>query len=266
MAVSRDGGRTWGRPVMVGGPDLDEAQLPSIAVGDPGRVALLYMGTTSSPGPPYCVRTTLDACVNADGSPGRPPADYAATTWNGYMAISTDALSQRPTFTTATVNEPSDPLVRGICGPVRCQQAYDFLKVVIAADGTPWGSFVDACTADPAAACPPLGKGVAAHLVGAPSLIGSRADQRPAVRAPAARECLSRRRFEIRLGEPRRGRIVAATVTVDGKRVPVRRVRGRHRATVDLRGRPAGRYTVAVTVRTSAGRTFRSTRRYRTCG
>jgi hypothetical protein len=261
MSVSRDGGRTWGRPVMVGEAGLDEAQLPSIAVGDPGRVALLYMGTTTSPGPPYCARTTLDACVNEDGSPGRPAADYASTTWNGHMAVSTNALARDPQFTTATVNDPADPLIRGVCGPVRCQQAYDFLKVVIAPDGTAWGAFVDGCPADPAAACPPLGKGLAVQLTGVPPLLGTRGEQRPQVAAPPARRCASRRRFPIRLRHPRRGRIRSVKVTVDGRRVRVRRLR----ATVDLRGKPPGRYAVRIVIRTSAGRTFRELRRYRTC-
>ena len=76
---------------------------------------------------------------------------------------------------------------------------------------------------------------------------------------------MSRRNFTIRLREPRRGRIVRARVTVNGKRVAVRRRGGRRRARVDLRGLPAGRVRVRITVETSTGRTVRRSRTYRTC-
>jgi hypothetical protein len=82
--------------------------------------------------------------------------------------------------------------------------------------------------------------------------------------APAGRRCLSRRRFRIDLRQPRRGRLVSATVFVGGRRVRV--VRGRHlRAPVDLRGLPRGSYVVRVVARTTTGRTVTRTRRYRTC-
>jgi pimeloyl-ACP methyl ester carboxylesterase len=83
--------------------------------------------------------------------------------------------------------------------------------------------------------------------------------------APAPVACVSRRRFVIRLREPRRGRLATAHVRVDGRRVRVRRARGRLVAVVDLRG--MGRRTVVVRAvsRTRDGRVVRETRRYRTC-
>ncbi|WP_205695604.1 LVIVD repeat-containing protein [Conexibacter sp. SYSU D00693] len=81
---------------------------------------------------------------------------------------------------------------------------------------------------------------------------------------PATDRCLSRRRFPIRLGT-RRTRLRSATVTLNGKRVRVRRSAGRLVATVDLRGRPRQTVTVRVVARTKGGRTLRETRRYRTC-
>ena len=70
------------------------------------------------------------------------------------------------------------------------------------------------------------------------------------VALPRARTCRSRRRFTIRLVRPRRGRIVAARVYVNGKRVRTVRSRGRVLARVDLRGLPRGRFTVRIVVRT----------------
>jgi hypothetical protein len=266
LAISRDGGRTWGAPLMVAAPGVREAFGVTIDVGDPGRVAIAYVGSANAPGPPFCTRASGSSCTNADGSPGRTEADYAGSTWNGYLARSVDVLRADPTFATGLVNDPADPLIRGACGPVRCQQTFDFIDVVVAPDGTAWAPFVDGCPPDPAEACPLTGRGIAGHLVGGPPLVGATADQRPAVSAPSQRGCRSRRSFEIRIAEPRRGRVRSARVTVAGKRVRVRRRGGRLRARVDLRGRPRQRVTVRITVRTTTGRTYRSVRRYRTCG
>jgi hypothetical protein len=86
----------------------------------------------------------------------------------------------------------------------------------------------------------------------------------PAVALPSTRRCASRRSFRIRLRLRRALRAVSATVTVDGRRVAVRRGR-RLTAPVDLRGLPRGRFTVRVSVRLQSGRVVREVRRYRTC-
>jgi ABC-2 type transport system ATP-binding protein len=75
------------------------------------------------------------------------------------------------------------------------------------------------------------------------------------------RACGSRRRVVIRL---RRG-LRSARVTVDGRRVRVRRLHGRLTARIDLRSRARGVVVVRVTARTRAGRTVREIRRLRTC-
>jgi dienelactone hydrolase len=80
------------------------------------------------------------------------------------------------------------------------------------------------------------------------------------------RRCASRRRFTIRLREPRRGaQLVSARVTVDGRRVRVRRRRGRLVAVVDLRNAGRRRVVVRSVARTRTGRVVRETRRYRPC-
>ncbi len=67
--------------------------------------------------------------------------------------------------------------------------------------------------------------------------------------------CVSRRVFDLRV------RLRTARVTVDGKRVTVRRGRAR----IDLRGKPRRTVTVRIAGRTAAGRAVSETRRYRTC-
>jgi hypothetical protein len=82
---------------------------------------------------------------------------------------------------------------------------------------------------------------------------------------PSARRCVSRRRFRIRLRAPHGARVVSAVVRIKGRK-PVR-VRGGRRTTapVDLRGLPKGKFKVRVRVRASNGRTYKSSRTYRTC-
>jgi hypothetical protein len=166
-------------------------------------------------------------------------------------------------FLTAPVNHPSDPLFRGYCGGLNCGTTHEFHDVVIAPDGTPWASFSDACTEDPDAMCDG-NVGILGRLVGGPPLIGTIADQTPAVSMP--RRCARGGRITIRLRDPRRGRLRSARVTVNGKRVKVRRRGKRLTAVVDLRRKRPTRVVVRVTARTTTGRVVREVRRYRSCG
>ncbi len=82
--------------------------------------------------------------------------------------------------------------------------------------------------------------------------------------AAAPRGCTSRRTISIRLrGVPKRARLRSVTVRVSGKRT--RRLSGRRRVRVDLRGAPAGRVTVRIVARTKGGRRYVDRRSYRTC-
>jgi len=82
--------------------------------------------------------------------------------------------------------------------------------------------------------------------------------------APSSRECVSRRRFPIRVRVPRGLRVLSTRIFVDGRRVRVLKGR-RLRAMVDLRGKRVGTFKVELAVRVGAGRTLIGTRRYRTC-
>ena len=148
LVISKDGGETWSKPMMVGAPRVNETNLPSLDVGGVGKIALAYMGTENSPGQPFPIspgtQTNPDCFVAQLPCP--PPEEYAKTTWNGYMTVTTNALDQDPTFYSTTVNDKKDPLKRGTCGPGRCGlQILDFIDIVIAPDGEVWSSWVDAC-------------------------------------------------------------------------------------------------------------------------
>jgi hypothetical protein len=82
---------------------------------------------------------------------------------------------------------------------------------------------------------------------------------------PPARACVSRRKFTIRLKAPMGAGVVSATITINGK-VKARVKGGKTRAPVDLRGLPMGKVKVNIATKAADGRTYKSTRTYRTCG
>jgi hypothetical protein len=76
LAVSRDRGATWSRPVNVN--SVRTTTYPWLVAGDPGRVDVVYYGTAS---------------------PGRSPETVPdSAMWRVYMAQSLDALADAPTF------------------------------------------------------------------------------------------------------------------------------------------------------------------------
>jgi hypothetical protein len=162
LSISKDHGKSWSKPMMVGAPGVTEANLPSLDVGlgGTGKVAMVYYGSENSRFP-KCKRDCTDK-------------DYAKTTWNGYMAVTSNALDKNPIFYSTTVNEKSDPLKRKTCGPGRCDTVvYDFIDVVIAPDGQVWSAFVDACTitcSGPEGLQDGGNDGIVGHLVGGPNL------------------------------------------------------------------------------------------------
>jgi hypothetical protein len=249
---SSDRGKTFSDPVDVMPPGVSQGSLPNIDAGDAGRVALTFVASTSLPDAPD------------DGK-----------TWNGYMVAGYGMDTPDPTFHATTINDPADPVWRGECGTLRCGNIGDFTDVVIAPDGTPIAAHVDSCPTDGGKTCTnfdvhlPRGEAVMGQLVGAPPLIGTIAEQTPAVtlpKPPAAPACRPSKPLRIKLRKPKRGRVASVEVFVNGKRV--KRVRARSRAlrSVMLRRLPAGRAVVRVVVRSTSGRkaTRRST--YRTCG
>ena len=129
LAVSTDFGYTWGPAHKVGLPQVTAAKFPSIVAGDEGRIAFLYLGTTSEGG----VATE----------------DQMNQTWEAYVAYSYDATSEDPTFLTTTAHDPTDPMMRGPCNG-RCQVnnggQYDFLDIDIhPTTGQVWVALVDNC-------------------------------------------------------------------------------------------------------------------------
>lgn len=158
LVISNDGGETWGKPLMVGAPGLSQANLPSLDISGPGKVALAYMGSNNAPrGPQF---------------PASNHPDYQKATWNGYITMTVNALAKNPLFYSGAVNDERKPFITGSCGPGRCKAVFDFIDVVISPDGTPWAAFVDGCSKDFVGGdCTDFfGEGVVGRLVGGPKL------------------------------------------------------------------------------------------------
>src|SRR3954454_16481568 len=204
LAISRDAGQHWSRPVDILPPGVNRVSefTASIDAADRGRMAAVFMGTAD------------------------PPPAGAKTRWNAYVITSADALSADPVFYGATMNDTaSNALWIGDCGDTRCGNIGDFLDVVIGPDGTAWSALVDSCPngdqCTPFGVTDPRGEAVAGQLVGGPPLLGTVAEQTPAIvlppasggagssssagTGPGARShvCTSRRRFRIRLRQPK---------------------------------------------------------------
>ena len=152
LAISRDGGKSFGEPMMIGPPGIQRTSLPAIDIGADGKIAMVYVGSETK---------------------SKKQKDW---TWNGYMTMTTDALAERPVFYTGTINDPADPLTIQSCGTTRCATLGDFFDVVIGPDGTPWASFVDGCVAPNECITEfenvgVRGEAVVGRLVGGPSLL-----------------------------------------------------------------------------------------------
>jgi hypothetical protein len=128
LAVSYDGGKTFGKPLRVSPPGVKEAWGPALDLDSKGRIALAYMGSTNSPGAPWTGK-------------------YTGTTFTGYLGRIDNPTAARPAVVSAPVTPADQPLVLGVCGPGRCNNAVlDFIDVALAPDGSVWGAFVDSAT------------------------------------------------------------------------------------------------------------------------
>lgn len=129
LTISRSHGTSWSKPITVTAPGLTTSMRVAITASRPGEVALAYLGTT-------------------DGQ-----------NYNGYITETRDALARHPVFWSASVNNPSAPLVYGANATTfgnRLLYATD----VLTPDGTVLAGFHCAQTT----ACPGQRLGVVGRL------------------------------------------------------------------------------------------------------
>ena len=113
----------------------------------------------------------------------------------------------------------------------------------------------------PPAVTPPPADPAAADPTG--ELLGAQLFALPA----ATRKCISRRKFAIHVRRPKGMTFKSIAVTVNGRaKVRLKGTKAKKvKATVNLKGLPAGKVTVKITAVTSTGRKAVSTRTYTTC-
>ncbi|HXJ62897.1 MAG TPA: sialidase family protein [Actinomycetota bacterium] len=123
LAISRDHGKTWSKPMMIAPPGVKAANLVTVAAGAPGRVAVTFLSTTDP---------------NKDK---KRPMDQT-------VVVSTNALSSNPVWLSSTANRSGDPVHRGNdCTSGRCGGIWDFLDIHISKTGRLWASESDDCVA-----------------------------------------------------------------------------------------------------------------------
>ena len=88
----------------------------------------------------------------------------------------------------------------------------------------------------------------------------------PASRIVLPKTCTSRRKFRIKLNLPKGQRFKKITVQLRGRRLRVYRGKRAITTVIDLRGLPAGRFTLRVRAVTTKGKTYTRSRYYATCG
>ena len=117
-----------------------------------------------------------------------------------------------------------------------------------------------ATPATPAPATPPPVTPVAADPTG--EILGSQL-----FGLPAARKCVSRRKFPIHIRRPAGTAYTSIAVTVNGRtKLRLKGLKAKKvKATVGLKGLPAGKITVKITAVTANGRKAVSKRTYTTC-
>ena len=152
LTVSQNGGKSWSKPVMFAAPGLTEAVHVTVDAGKPGSVAMAYYGTD-----------------DVEGKIGKRKYPIDKVTWDGFITMSTNVFDSNPLFYSGSVNDPKDPLTRGACGPRRCQDAIDFIDVVIGPDGIPYAALADSCTL-PCAGSKTQYAGIVGSLVFGPKL------------------------------------------------------------------------------------------------
>ena len=118
-----------------------------------------------------------------------------------------------------------------------------------------------AATPEPATPVQPATDPAAADPTG--ELLGAQLFTLPA----ATRKCVSRRKFAIHVRRPKGMTFKSIAVTVNGRtKLRLKGVKAKKvKATVNLKGLPAGKVTVKITAVTSTGRKAVSKRTYRTC-
>ena len=272
MISTKDFGETWSTPVTIAHVETAFAFWPWVAAGDKGKVSIVWYQTDKivdigcqAANISIHAAHVLDADddgkrkVEVVNASGRSISDAGQICQNGTTCVATGEDRRLGDFFTNAIDERGCVVIASgdtnNPDPVTGGQRNVALPIFIRQSAGPRLIGSGDCSGRPQ------------PVPGAPAAPNVTPTQPPAagVRLPSARRCTSRRRFSIRLRAPRGQRLKSAKVYVNGKRVKVRRSKGRLTAIVDLRGLKKSRYIVKVVAITGQGRSVVSQRRYRTC-
>jgi hypothetical protein len=112
LSVSRDGGKSWGRPLAVAAPGLRQVDLPTLTAGASGHVGLAYYGST----------------------------DASTKKLTAYLTETGDALARRPLFYSAALNNPAHPIFEDYAGGDTPRA--DFIGATFDRSGELWAGLV----------------------------------------------------------------------------------------------------------------------------
>ncbi len=148
MSRSMDSGNTWDQTsIRISPVEVISATFPHTSAGDPGRIAITYLGSENA--------SELNQ-TDIDGNPWDGNAHYATTNVSHYLYVtySLNALDENPVFHTQRVS--SDPVqVGSIClnsGDCRSNEGgsnrnlLDFNDLHIDLEGRVYIGFADGCT------------------------------------------------------------------------------------------------------------------------
>lgn len=137
LSRSYDSGLTWEQTsILVSAPEVTSATFPHIDAGDPGRVAVAYLGSTDYDGNPQVADYHNGASHNA--------------TYHLWLSYSLDALEPVPTWQHVRLTD--DPVqVGSIClNSGACSNGnrnlLDFNDLTLGPDGRIYIAFADGCT------------------------------------------------------------------------------------------------------------------------
>jgi len=146
MSRSTDSGETWEQTsIRISPIEVISATFPHTSAGDPGRIAITYLGSENA---------SVLGQPNIDGEPWDGNAHYAPSNVSHYLYVtySLNALDPEPVFHTVRVS--ADPVQIGsIClnsGDCRDgnRNLLDFNDLHIDREGRVYIAFADGCTGE----------------------------------------------------------------------------------------------------------------------
>jgi hypothetical protein len=143
LAVSRTGGSTWSKPVLVA-PKGDSTVMPWIVAGDPGRIDVTFYRSNTSLNP----NADFVDSNGVECSSGSAGCNANASIWDTYLAQSLDALGGSPRFALTRVTDHPNHIGQICTSGLNCttggnRNLLDFFSVDVDHEGAAAVIFAD---------------------------------------------------------------------------------------------------------------------------